>query len=271
MNPFLNFKLNMMKQISTLLLVFIFSNSSFSQFEKFPQDFKNFIVVGGDIAVAPLHFDSKDWILFSSTIAVTAAAVAVDKDVRGFALRSRSELNDNLFNVDKYFFIPTVAVSIAGLYSYGLFAKHENIRRLGLKLGESTVYASILNVLLKGIIGRRRPEENLGDITFNPFTFDINRSSLPSGHTILAFSFSSVMANEIDNIYWKIGWYSLASMVGFSRVYHDKHWASDIILGAALGYFIGDFVNGHYTNTDDENSNVSLIFSFNQLGIRYSF
>ncbi len=261
----------MKKQISFFILLLTYSNISFGQVNKFPQDFKNFFIVGGDIATAPLHFDSKDWILFSSTIAVTAAVVAADKDVRAFALRSRSNLNDNLFNMDNYFYIPTAAVSVVGIYGYGLFAENTNIRKLGLRLGEATFYASILDVLLKGVIGRRRPEEDLGDVTFKPFQFDIEKSSLPSGHTILAFSFASVMAHEIDNIYWKVGWYSFASLVGMSRIYHDKHWGSDVVLGAALGYFIGDFVNGHYTNSDSENTNLSLTFSFNQLGLRYSF
>ena len=261
----------MKKQIIVLLFLVFFTNNSFSQVEKFPQDFKNFFIVGGDIATAPLHFDSKDWILFSSTIAITAATMAADNDIRSFALRSRSSLNDNLFNLDKYFYIPTAAVSVFGIYGYGLFAKDDNIRKLGLRLGEATFYASVLDVLLKGIIGRRRPEENFGDVTFKPFKFDLEKSSLPSGHTILAFSFASVMAHEVDNIYWKIGWYSFASLVGMSRVYHDKHWSSDVISAAAIGYFIGDFVNHHHTNTDDKNTNLSLTFSFNQLGLRYSF
>ena len=261
----------MKKQISVFILLLFFANNSFGQINKFPRDFNNFFIVGGDIATAPLHFDSKDWILFSSTIAVTAAAVAADKDVRSFALRSRGSLNDNLFNLDKYFYIPTAAVSVFGIYGYGLFAKNDDVRKLGLRLGEATFYASLLDVLLKGIIGRRRPEENLGDVTFKPFKFDLEKSSLPSGHTILAFSFSSVMAHQIDNIYWKVGWYSMASLVGMSRIYHDKHWGSDVILGAALGYFIGDFVNGHYTNSDNQDTNLSLTFSFNQLGLRYSF
>jgi len=33
--------------------------------------------------------------------------------------------------------------------------------------------------------------------------------------------------------------YGGATMVGLSRMYHNKHWASDVALGAAIGTFSG--------------------------------
>ena len=33
--------------------------------------------------------------------------------------------------------------------------------------------------------------------------------------------------------------YSIASITAVSRVYHDKHWLSDVIMGGTLGYLIG--------------------------------
>jgi membrane-associated phospholipid phosphatase len=33
--------------------------------------------------------------------------------------------------------------------------------------------------------------------------------------------------------------YGGATMVGLSRMYHNKHWASDVVLGAAIGTFSG--------------------------------
>jgi membrane-associated phospholipid phosphatase len=36
--------------------------------------------------------------------------------------------------------------------------------------------------------------------------------------------------------------YGLASIAGFSRIYDDKHWTSDVFLGAALGTAVGKAV-----------------------------
>jgi hypothetical protein len=49
--------------------------------------------------------------------------------------------------------------------------------------------------------------------------------------------------------------YTGATMVGYSRMYHNKHWASDVALGAAIGTFSGmkvvRFSHSHPANRVD--------------------
>jgi membrane-associated phospholipid phosphatase len=107
---------------------------------------------------------------------------------------------------------------------------------------------------MKVTIGRKRPNETENNLIFNPFSFDFNNTAFPSGHTTLAFAYSTVMANEIDNLVWKIFWYSAATLVGAARIYNNVHWFSDTVMGGAIGYFIGDFVNKHRTNQPPQKS-----------------
>ena len=52
--------------------------------------------------------------------------------------------------------------------------------------------------------------------------------------------------------------YGLAGLAGLSRIYDNKHWASDVFLGAALGTVIGKAVV-KLNETRREGSRVSLI------------
>jgi membrane-associated phospholipid phosphatase len=141
-----------------------------------------------------------------------------------------------------------VAASIIGFYGYGLIDNNNEVRKLAVKLTEATLFATSITLITKTVIGRARPYKQDNQYYTNPFTFDNDYNSFPSGHTTLAFAYSTVMANEIDNIFWKIGWYTAAGLVGYSRIYHNQHWFSDVLMGAAIGYFSGEFVNNENTN-----------------------
>jgi membrane-associated phospholipid phosphatase len=43
-------------------------------------------------------------------------------------------------------------------------------------------------------------------------------------------------------VVWKTAWYGGASAVAFARMYRNRHWLSDTVLGAFLGYGVGRFV-----------------------------
>jgi membrane-associated phospholipid phosphatase len=93
------------------------------------------------------------------------------------------------------------------------------------------------------LAGRSRPYLNEGKNHFKPFSFSEDQRSFFSGHSSTTFAFSTVMANEVDNLAWKIFWYGAAGTVAGSRIYHDQHWLSDTIAGALVGYAIGNFVS----------------------------
>jgi len=211
-------------------------------------DFNNFINISADFYTSPLRFDSEDWIKLYSVVGITAITSLADQEVRNFSQQNQSKFADDVFNIDKYYYIEFVSASIVAFYGYGLIAENNKIRKLAVKLTEATFFATSITLITKTVIGRGRPYKQDSQYSFNPFTFDNDYNSFPSGHTSLAFAYSTVMANEIDNIFWKIGWYSLAGLVGYARIYHNQHWFSDVLMGAAIGYFSGEFVNNHNTN-----------------------
>lgn len=238
--------------------------------ENFKNDFFEFFEVGGDVLTAPVYFDKKDWIHFAGTITATAGAYFIDGDIRDFGRRNRSIFNKNLFNVDKYYYLEFASVSIAALYGYGLFAEDDDIRKLGFDLGSAVFYSSLLTVAIKSITGRTRSTLDAPNNFFRPFQVSMDNSSFPSAHTSLAFSFSTVMAHHADNFFWKAGWYTAAGLVAAARIYNDKHWLSDVLLGAALGHFVAEYVV-HRNDEENGKENLSFHFNLNSAAIVISF
>lgn len=232
-------------------------------------DFKDFVNVDVDFFTSPLRFDSEDWITLSSIVGITAVATLADKNIKDFSQRNQSDFADDVFSIGKYYYTEFVGASIIAFYGFGLIGGDTKVRRLAVKLTEATLLASSITLITKTVIGRGRPYKQESQYYTNPFTFDNDYNSFPSGHTTLAFAYSTVMANEMDNVFWKIGWYSLAGLVGYARIYHNQHWFSDVLMGAAIGYFSGEFVNNHKLNM--KNTAISLFPLPSGLSIQMQF
>jgi membrane-associated phospholipid phosphatase len=72
-------------------------------------------------------------------------------------------------------------------------------------------------------------------------------SSFPSGHTTIAFAAATVFAKEYkDKVYVPIIAYSAATLIGLSRITENKHWATDVLAGAVIGYMAGKNVVNNY-------------------------
>ena len=70
--------------------------------------------------------------------------------------------------------------------------------------------------------------------------------SFPSGHSATSFAFAAVVAHRYPKNKWvKWGAYALATGVSLSRYPAKKHFPSDILMGATLGYVTGAYVAEH--------------------------
>ena len=96
----------------------------------------------------------------------------------------------------------------------------------------------------------------------------------------MAFAAATVFAMEYKNIKWvPILSYSAASLIGLSRITENRHWLTDVLAGAALGYFTGRHVvdNYHrYAKLKEPNINkvgFNLEWNYNHLepGVVYNF
>ena len=70
--------------------------------------------------------------------------------------------------------------------------------------------------------------------------------SFPSGHAATSFAFASVIAHRYPHHAWvKWGAYGLATGVSLARIGGKKHFASDVLVGATIGYVSGTYLASH--------------------------
>lgn len=132
--------------------------------------------------------------------------------------------------------------------------KHLNIRQIFTDFLEKTknsyaffMFCSILSAcvvtgVLKIIFGRARPifYEALDIVGFFPMATEWAFHSMPSGHATASFA-SLVMMGLLAPKMRPVTW-TLATVVGISRVCVGAHWPTDVILGAFIGMVAADFV-----------------------------
>lgn len=242
-------------------IIFIFSFSLFSQSDSH-SNLDNFIQVGADVLTAPNDFNKHDWENLTFTLSSTALSFIIDDNIQNFSQQNKTNLLNHFFKIDKYF-IPFGLTITAGLFGYDLINKDREVKNLAMRLSESIFYSLMINYSLKFLIGRARPYANKEEFNFEPFSISEAQTSLPSGHSTFAFAFGNTMAKEYNNFFWKFGWYSIAALVSYARVYNNVHWFSDIIFGGAIGYFTSEFVNNHKANNKQLNIQQTDIYKIN--------
>lgn len=205
-------------------------------------------------------FTYRDAILAGVFVVGTVAAFPFDKHY-AIQLQDTSR-QDNRFYSNVASGVRTIAEPGAwiiggSMYAVGRLAHIPRMADLGWHGTEAVLVGGILGGVIKDVAGRARPfQDTLPDGTPNPRNFQLFRGlkkgnayqSFPSGHAIAAFAAASAVSNETSRWWpqtrWIIGpaMYGGATLVGLSRMYNNKHWASDVLLGAAIGTFAGNKV-----------------------------
>lgn len=211
-------------------------------------DFKKLFVEWGEYYSLPRGWKLKQWLILVEFLLLVWIAAYFDESVRYFSLTMHGPLEDKIaafvhsFGTGK----PSLYIFLA-IYLGGLIARSERVRLGGLMILQSFLYSGLITILLKSLVGRWRPNQWHGNLTFHPFIFGPNAYlSFPSGDVAVVFALSVVMAGLWRNRVWQFAWILLAVLTSFSRIYYNAHWLSDVIFSTVNASVAGMWVVRRY-------------------------
>lgn len=241
----MNIKIYPRSLVFTSMMLFLFLGNISAQ-NKY--DFSRFWNESLTFAQQPFHWEGNDWLKLGIGTATVLAATQIDQPIKDAALRNQSQINSFPVKAGKFYGeIYPAAIVTGGFGLYGYLANNQTSKKIAFETVQTVLYAGTIITFLKIAIGRVRPFTDKGIATFKPFVFfNDDYHSFPSGHATLAFSLSTVLANNVDAAWLKILIYVPAVVTCYSRVYQNMHWTTDVLAGAAIGYFVGTWVtNSH--------------------------
>jgi len=226
--------------------------------------FFNILLDQKDIFTSPFRMNrgNAKWWLLSG--AVTAGLIAADHHIANSFENSNGQVKwgGRISQIGAAY---TLVPLVAGYYGFGVIADHAKAREIGVLGTESLLDSLIVAGVLKEVFRRNRPDEH------EPGEFWSSGTSFPSGHAIQVWSIASLVSHEYHHQpVVSVVAYSLATLVSVSRVAAQKHFASDIFVGGAMGWFIGRYVyDNHMSHLAHKHSSlVPLIVPQYQMATR---
>lgn len=114
-------------------------------------------------------------------------------------------------------------------------------RAAGRGLASVGVTSAVVNLVLKPLSGRRRPQR-APHRAGSPAPIPMPESdSFPSGHSAAAFAFAAGAGRELPAAGVPLG--LLATLVAYSRIHTGVHYPTDVVVGATCGVAIAAAVN----------------------------
>jgi membrane-associated phospholipid phosphatase len=202
---------------------------------KVPSEPRLFLQDVVHVATGPAHWKKKDWIFLGSAAVGLGVLTVFDKSVTNEVTGRNSTFADDVAKV----FEPIGSVggwgAVAGLWAYGAAFHDARARHLAFDAASAAAISGVITEILKSVVGRGRPNANEGSYSFQPF----RNASFPSGHTTQAFAFAAVVSSTYEKPWVTAGAYAVAGLVGFARIRHAAHFATDVAAGALIGTATG--------------------------------
>jgi len=138
-------------------------------------------------------------------------------------------------------------LSSAGATALGLALREPKVTVTGLHILTAYGVAGWLNVGTKWIFGRSRPSATPSDAWDFDWLDGGEDSAFPSGSAAVVFSLATTLSDAIDRVPATVALYGGAGLNAWARLHANRHWLSDVAVGALVGVTSAKLVNGEWT------------------------
>lgn len=180
----------------------------------------------------------------SAWAGATGDLLALDRAVHMASQAHRTHLGDEVARSlrrwgEAWGYLPVVL----GLLLLARLRASERLRRWAWQVAFALMLSGVLCWALKLSVGRARPRWSDAPDSLRPFS---SATSFPSGHTTAAFALSTSLAAGLASPPATVALVALAAGTGWSRVNDDRHWLSDVVVGALVGLLSTLWVRRRY-------------------------
>ena len=200
-----------------------------------------------DLVATPFQIENGNILVTLGVAGAVGLTYAFDTQIRDKLSARTNRSQNDAADAGSLVGNPLVHLGLAALtYGGAILVDSPEWKETGEKMGEAVILAAAASVIIKGATGRGRPDTTRSKGDFKPFGLKQDYDSFPSMHTSSSFALASVLAATTESLVMKTTYYAAAIFVGYSRMYENKHWASDVVLGAALGELCGRVVTSYH-------------------------
>ena len=198
------------------------------------------------IFTSPFHVQSKDAYWLAPLGAATGLAFAYDVDASQAAGvdPSRANIANKISDFGSFY---ATGAEGAGIYFLGLAQKNPKLSETGRLAAEAMIDSGTVTLAAKLVSNRQRPLQGNGQGDF--WAAGISHweweSSFPSDHAAASMALARVIAGEYPHWYVLLPAYGFVGSVAVSRIVANQHFASDVLVGQAIGFLAGSYVLNH--------------------------
>lgn len=206
---------------------------------------------GFDFITTPFGIENSNIYWTLGIVGAIGLTYGFDNDIKNKVQSNRSSGLNKANNIADIVGSPYLHIgSAALLYGGGMLSNSPKTKETGEMLLEALFLADAATLLIKQGVGRGRPMVANSKSDYKPLQFKKDYDSLPSMHTASSFAMASVLSRSYEGLTMPVLSYTAATFIGFTRMSKNKHWASDVLLGAAIGELAGRVVTTYHADKD---------------------